>query len=158
MYTRLFPSSSPWALFLHLAAAGAEGWAYYGGDEGGSRYSALQQINRDNVGKLELAWQYRTGAVAANPTLKSMIDFQATPTLLPAAAGAHLVVCDPFGKVIALDPASGKERWVHGSADRQDALCRAVQVQGCRLVGGQSGSRRTLPAATACFSLPPTSA
>lgn len=99
-------------LSLHIAAAGAEGWAYYGGDEGGSRYSALQQINRDNVGKLELAWQYRTGAVAANPTLKSMIDFQATPTLLPAAAGAHLVICDPFGKVIALDPASGKERWV----------------------------------------------
>lgn len=98
-------------LSLYLAAAGADDWAYYGGDEGGSRYSSLQQINRDNVGKLELAWQYRTGAVAANPTLKSMIDFQATPTLLPAAAGAHLVVCDPFGKVIALDPASGKERW-----------------------------------------------
>ena len=99
------------ALCLHLAVAGAEGWAYYGGDEGGSRYSALAQINRDNVGKLELAWQYRTGAVAANPALKSMIDFQATPTLLPAAAGGHLVVCDPFGKVIALDPASGAERW-----------------------------------------------
>ncbi len=99
-------------LCLQFAVAGAEGWAYYGGDEGGSRYSALKQINRDNVGKLELAWQYRTGAVAANPTLKSMIDFQATPTLLPAAAGGHLMVCDPFGKVIALDPASGKERWV----------------------------------------------
>jgi quinoprotein glucose dehydrogenase len=110
MYTRL-PVILALGLFLHFSAAGAEGWAYYGGDEGGSRYSPLQQINRDNVGKLELAWQYRTGAVAANPTLKSMIDFQATPTLLPAAAGAHLVICDPFGKVIALDPASGKERW-----------------------------------------------
>jgi quinoprotein glucose dehydrogenase len=100
------------SLGLNLTVAGAEGWAYYGGDEGGSRYSPLQQINRENVGKLELAWQYRTGAVAANPSLKSMIDFQATPTLLPAAAGAHLVICDPFGKVIALDPASGKERWI----------------------------------------------
>jgi quinoprotein glucose dehydrogenase len=100
------------SLGLKLTVAGAEGWAYYGGDEGGSRYSPLQQINRENVGKLELAWQYRTGAVAANPSLKSMIDFQATPTLLPAAAGAHLVICDPFGKVIALDPASGKERWI----------------------------------------------
>jgi len=43
--------------------ASAEGWAYDGGDEGSSRYSALKQINRDNVGKLELAWQYRTGAM-----------------------------------------------------------------------------------------------
>lgn len=100
------------SLGLNFTVAGAEGWAYYGGDEGGSRYSPLQQINRENVGKLELAWQYRTGAVAANPSLKSMIDFQATPTLLPAAAGVHLVICDPFGKVIALDPASGKERWI----------------------------------------------
>jgi quinoprotein glucose dehydrogenase len=111
MHTRI-PVILALGLSLHLGAAGAEGWAYYGGDEGGSRYSALQQINRDNVGRLELAWQYRTGAVAANPELKSMIDFQATPTLLPAAAGAHLVICDPFGKVIALDPVSGKERWV----------------------------------------------
>lgn len=109
---KLAPVILALSMALHLPVAGAEGWAYYGGDEGGSRYSALQQINRDNVGKLELAWHYRTGAVAANPKLKSMIDFQATPTLLPAAAGAHLVVCDPFGKVIALDPASGKERWI----------------------------------------------
>jgi quinoprotein glucose dehydrogenase len=108
---KLAPVILALSMALHLPVAGAEGWAYYGGDEGGSRYSALQQINRDNVGKLELAWHYRTGAVAANPKLKSMIDFQATPTLLPAAAGAHLVICDPFGKVIALDPASGKERW-----------------------------------------------
>lgn len=109
---KLAPVILALGLILRLPAAGAEGWAYYGGDEGGSRYSALEQINRGNVGKLELAWHYRTGAVAANPTLKSMIDFQATPTLLPVAAGAHLVVCDPFGKVIALDPANGKERWV----------------------------------------------
>ena len=79
MYARV-PFVLALGLALHLGVAGAEGWAYYGGDEGGSRYSPLQQINRDNVGKLELAWHYRTGAVAANPTLKSMIDFQATPT------------------------------------------------------------------------------
>lgn len=96
---------------LVFEAAGAQGWAHYGGDEGGSRFSSLDQINRQNVRGLELAWQYRTGAVAANPSLKAVIDFQATPTLLPAAAGGHLLVCDPFGKVIALDPATGAERW-----------------------------------------------
>ncbi len=94
-------------------AAHAQGWAHYGGDPGGSRFSALDQIDRSNVGRLELAWQYRTGAVAANPKLKIFIDFQATPTLLPAAAGASLMVCDPFSKVIALDPATGEERWTY---------------------------------------------
>ncbi len=89
----------------------AQTWMHYGGDEGGSRFSALDQIDRDNVAELELAWTYRTGAVAENPRLKPFIDFQATPILLPAEAGGHLIVCTPFVKVIALDPASGKERW-----------------------------------------------
>lgn len=99
-----------------VAIAGAEpaetaGWAYYGGDPGGSRYSPLAQIGKGNVNRLELVWQYRTGAVAANPSLRSFIDFQATPILLPPEAGQSLVVCDPFGKVIALDPEHGTERW-----------------------------------------------
>jgi quinoprotein glucose dehydrogenase len=93
-----------------LAAADG-GWAYYGGDPGGSRYSTIDQVNRDNVGQLELAWQFRTGAVKDNPDLKPMIDFQATPILLPPAAGGHLVVCDPFNKIFALDPEKGTERW-----------------------------------------------
>jgi quinoprotein glucose dehydrogenase len=101
-------------LLLPLLLAGpvaAQGWLHHGGDEGGSRYSPLDQVNRDNVGRLRLAWQYRTGAVAANPQLKSVIDFQVTPTLLPPEAGGHLVLCDPFSKIIALDPVSGAERW-----------------------------------------------
>ncbi len=102
------------AALMCLALAGmarAEGWGSYGGDPGGSHYSTLSQINRGNVAGLELAWQFRTGAVKNNPALKSMIDFQATPILLPADAGGHLVVCDPFNKVFALDPATGAERW-----------------------------------------------
>jgi quinoprotein glucose dehydrogenase len=103
-------------LLLPLLLAGpvaAQGWLHHGGDEGGSRYSPLDQVNRDNVGRLKLAWQYRTGAVAANPQLKSVIDFQVTPTLLPPEAGGHLVLCDPFSKIIALDPVSGAERWTY---------------------------------------------
>jgi quinoprotein glucose dehydrogenase len=117
--------------FVAAPAWSADGWAYYGGDAGGSRYSGLDQINRGNVGRLRVAWQYRTGAVAANPTLKSVIDFQATPTLLPAAAGGSLMTCDPFSKVIALDPKTGAERWTYDpKIDKtQDAgrfKCRGV--------------------------------
>jgi len=71
----------------------------------------LEQINRDNVAGLELAWVYRTGAVDENPKLERFIDFQATPILLPEEAGGHLIVCTPFTKVIALDPRNGAERW-----------------------------------------------
>ena len=37
------------------------GWASYGGDPGGTRYSPLTQIDRGNVEKLEVAWTYNTG-------------------------------------------------------------------------------------------------
>ncbi len=96
---------------LFSSAAGAAGWQYYGGDAGGSRYADLDQINRENVAGLELAWQYRHGAVAAHPELRTFIDYQATPILLPPEAGQHLVVCDPFQRIIALDPTNGELRW-----------------------------------------------
>ena len=36
-------------------------WHFYGGDEGGTRYSNLKQINRTNVTSLKRAWTYQTG-------------------------------------------------------------------------------------------------
>ena len=98
-------------LAMPASQASAQGWPAYGGDVGGSRYSALDQVHRGNVAELELAWTYRTGAVKAHPELRPFIDFQATPILLPETAGGHLVVCDPFTRVMALDPATGEERW-----------------------------------------------
>jgi len=38
------------------------GWPTYGADEGGTRYSSAQQIDRNNVSQLKIAWTYRTGA------------------------------------------------------------------------------------------------
>ena len=110
LFNRFLPAALL-CMALPFSVASGQGWPHYGGDEGGSRFSPLTQINRENVAQLELAWQFRTGAVKDNPTLKKYIDFQNTPTLLPAAAGGHLIVCDPFGKVIALDPATGTPRW-----------------------------------------------
>ena len=101
------------AMSAFCASAISQDWMHYGGDEGGSRFSSLTQVNRENVKDLELAWTYRTGAVEANSKLRMFIDFQATPILLPEEAGGHLIVCDPFTKVIALDPVTGTERWTH---------------------------------------------
>ena len=56
--------------FSSLAAAqmpGAE-WRYYGGDERGTRYSPLAEIDRANVKRLERAWVYHTGELGYGPT------------------------------------------------------------------------------------------
>ena len=53
-------------LTMHALASESD-WMQYGGDEGGGRYSALSQINRDNVGQLEVAWKYKTGHLDGVP-------------------------------------------------------------------------------------------
>jgi len=94
-----------------------QGWPAYGGDVGGSRYSALGTIDRTNVGRLRVAWQIRTGDLAVEPPPPRHMAFQATPIL---TAGL-LLLPTPLGRVIALDPATGEERWrfVHTFEDRR---------------------------------------
>ena len=87
------------------------GWPTYAGLETGTRYSPLNQINRSNVEDLEIVWTYNTGHLERAPQLRPMVGFQATPILLSEEAGRHLVLCDPLNRIIALDPATGQQRW-----------------------------------------------
>lgn len=84
-----------------------DGWGYYGGDAGGNRYSKARQITRANVARLAPVWDYRTGDMTARADHMKQAATEGTPIL----AGDALVFCTPFNEVIALDPASGAERW-----------------------------------------------
>lgn len=79
-------------------------WPAYGGDPGGSRYSTLVQIDRSNVATLRNAWTFNTGE--RDPGSRS---FEATPILVDGT----LYLSTPLGKIIAVDPVTGKERWRH---------------------------------------------
>ncbi len=96
-----------------LANAGNADWRHYGGGPGGSHYSSLDQINRGNVGGLEMAWSYRTGDTERFPEHRQFAALNVTPILLPEAAGQSLVFCSAMNRVIALDPINGAERWVY---------------------------------------------
>ena len=84
-------------------------WPAYGGDIGGARYSSLTQINRRNVEQLEIAWTYHTGDVDFGTQTLIGTAFQNTPIVV----GDTLYLCSPRNKAIALDAASGRERWVY---------------------------------------------
>jgi glucose dehydrogenase len=56
------------ALLLVSACGGANvrtqeqaGWPAVSGSNGGGRYAALTEINKDNVSGLRVAWEFRTG-------------------------------------------------------------------------------------------------
>lgn len=78
-------------------------WSVYLGDNGRSHFSPLTQINRDNVGKLTLAWSYdsgeKSGTMYTSPVVRSGVLYGLSPTLhafaLNAATGEMLWRYDP---------------------------------------------------------------
>src|SRR5204863_5040753 len=82
-------------------------WSAYGHDSGGTRYSALTQINRSNVQQLKPAWTYHTGALQPATELNKKSTFESTPILIEG----RLYLSTAYDQVIALDPATGKELW-----------------------------------------------
>src|SRR5271170_3352068 len=99
-------------LLLFLALGASDGppdvdWANYGRDPGGSRYSPLKEITRQNVTGLKAIWEYHTGALIPDTHLKDKAAFEATPIVVDGT----MYLSTPFDQVIALDPATGKERW-----------------------------------------------
>ncbi|WP_404477455.1 glucose/quinate/shikimate family membrane-bound PQQ-dependent dehydrogenase [Novosphingobium sp. BL-52-GroH] len=87
------------------AAHEQKNWEAYGNTGGGSRFVALDQITRDNVDKLQVAWTYRTGDVAVSDG--NGAEDQDTPLQV----GDTVFVCTPHNNVIALDADTGREKW-----------------------------------------------
>ncbi|HEY4211974.1 MAG TPA: pyrroloquinoline quinone-dependent dehydrogenase [Steroidobacteraceae bacterium] len=88
------------------AVAGPGDWPNYGNDPGGMRFSPLTQISRANVSHLQTAWVFHTGDVTeANARPRS--GFETTPLFVDET----LYLTTPFNRVIALDPATGHQRW-----------------------------------------------
>src|SRR5215470_445880 len=57
-------------------------WRYYGGDQGGMRFSSLADINPGNVNQLQIAWQWKhwETPLAAYGTIPGF--FEATPLMI----------------------------------------------------------------------------
>jgi quinoprotein glucose dehydrogenase len=82
-------------------------WPYWGGDQGASHFSPLEQITRENVGALEVAWTHRSGDYYDGSGYSKVTSFQVTPIVV----NDLLYYCTPFMRVFALDPETGEERW-----------------------------------------------
>src|ERR1700722_12448884 len=85
-----------------LAAQTHLTWSDYGGASDSSQYSALSQINRSNVAKLELAWTYQTGdnnKYFFNPLVVDNVAY----------------VLAKNNSIVAVDASTGKEIWTYVS-------------------------------------------
>ena len=81
-------------------------WSSYGRTPGGDRFAAIDQITRDNVKDLQVAWTFHTGDTPISPTGNGAEDQQT-----PLQVGNTLYLCTPHNNVIAVEADSGKQIW-----------------------------------------------
>lgn len=94
-------------LGLTMGCASAPGaatseWPVYLGDKAASHYSPLTEITPVNVRQLEVAWTWQAGDARADST-----QIQCNPLMVDGV----LYVTTPGLKLVALDAATGQERW-----------------------------------------------
>jgi quinoprotein glucose dehydrogenase len=97
---------------LQLASAQTRSveWTHYGGNAGSHKYSPLDQINKDTIGKLAVAWQWASAdnaLVEANPTARPG-GYADTPLMVKGV----LYTVTSLGQIAAINPATGQSIWV----------------------------------------------
>ncbi|HVM97348.1 MAG TPA: PQQ-binding-like beta-propeller repeat protein, partial [Candidatus Acidoferrales bacterium] len=83
---------------LRTAAGEPQNWLTHGGTYGEQRFSALDQINAENVSKLGLAWSYDTNTTRG---------LEATPLVVDGV----IYTTGSWSVVYAVDAKTGKEIW-----------------------------------------------
>lgn len=99
----------------HPSKNGADSnWVHYLGHPSSNQYSLLNQINKDNVSTLEIAWTYITGDSAQYQTNNLIID-------------GIVYTATPKSKVVAINGASGEHIWTFNPDDLMEGLADSDQ-------------------------------
>src|SRR5204862_3827847 len=82
-------------------------WPFYGGDQGGTKFSPLVDINRETVARLAPAWEWTPGEKALPEFGTRPGAFEATPLMIDN----DLYLTTPSNRVVALNANTGAELW-----------------------------------------------
>ena len=104
-------------------------WHVHGGDSGYTRYSSLDQINKDTVGDLDIAWR-RSSVDAALilqwPDLQYSNQLRSTPIMVDGI----LYASNGIGLVEAFAPGTGQTLWVQDHSFLGDDTPRGASNRG----------------------------
>jgi len=100
--------------FAQSGAVAGE-WHSYGGDSGHTKYSALEQINADNVQRLEIAWSWTSPDEQLrenNPVIAERGSFRTYAyEMTPLMVNGVLYATTNLGQLAAINPATGATLW-----------------------------------------------
>ena len=93
---------------VNVAPASPEhDWPFYGGDQGGTKFSPLTDVNTSTAGRLGVAWQWAPREKALDEFGTRPGNFQATPLMIDNV----LYLSTPYNRVVALNAETGAELW-----------------------------------------------
>lgn len=93
----------------------ANDWPSYGGDNGSRKYMPFDQINKANVANVTTAWVWDSPDNATVADNYKKENFRATPAgykATPIVVDGIMYIPTSFGRIVALDAASGAEKWM----------------------------------------------
>ena len=93
-------------------------WSTFNGDLAANKYATADQITPANVGKLQKAWEVHTGDVSNGKGNKPESDWSATPLFV----NNTVYLSTPFYRIFALEPDTGKVKWIYDSKSTLKAL------------------------------------
>lgn len=151
MYNKAIACAAIGAALLYGCRQRSADWPVYGGSRSADHYSALTQIDTNNVSALQPAWEYHCGDSSAGTQI------QANPLIINGV----LYGISPKLKLFALDAASGKPAWTFDPVDPSAVkgkgyfsmnVCRGLTWYGkgedARLFYGAGSSLYCIDAAT----------
>lgn len=132
-------------LALALCSANAQAqardhWAYFGGDLGDTKYSALNQINARTIKRLKIAWRAPALDPAfrvENPSLVPSNNFRNAPLVV----GGVMYISNQIGLVEARDPGSGTTIWRQSAFPGDGRLTPAAASRALALWGNGADAR-----------------
>ena len=112
-------------------------WRTYGADLASTRYSPLDQINRDNFSKLQVAWRYKTDNLGPRPEF----NFQSTPLMVN---GVLYSTAGTRRAVVALDAATGELLWKYAYNEGKRGESAPRQLSGRGLAYWTDGTQERI--------------
>ncbi|MBP1806307.1 pyrroloquinoline quinone-dependent dehydrogenase [Rubellimicrobium aerolatum] len=100
------------------AAADQPVWDNFNGSLAATKFADVATFTPETVARLERAWEFHTGDVSDGSGERPATVWSATPIY----ANGTLYLGTPFYRIIALDPATGRERWSYDSQSTLEAL------------------------------------
>jgi quinoprotein glucose dehydrogenase len=114
-------------------------WTTYGADLANTHYSPLDQITKDNFGKLQVAWRFKADAMGPRPEY----NWESTPLM---ANGTIYVTAGSRRAVVALDAETGEMLWMHQEHEgpRGESAPRKLSGRGLAYWTDGRGDNRVL--------------